>query len=256
MSTLPPHLTRLLLLKVPLMTGKDVHALRRAGIRYMGDDALWKAYKVMPEWSRRTFGTGMRQLVRRIEGKAGIALDGKAGPGVDRVLRKSGAYDAVCDRLLSEYAAAVTFTYCYPHPAQARSTICQGLHETAGLDDNWAYDFCSPGGTYVLAVQAGEVTKVSGRSPSQGADQNVGIFGWSVHYANDVGYRWFSTHYGSLYVREGERLRVGSRIGLVGNWPNDPGRSHTHIGVTSPRGAADAKRTIQRIATGPRITYP
>lgn len=251
-----PHLIRLLSLRAPLMRGKDVHAVRRAAIRFLGDDTAWRAYRVMPEVSRRTFGLGMKQLVRRVEAKAGMAVDGKAGPGVDRILRKTGAYDSVCDELLREYAAAVEFTYCYPHPAQARSTICQELHETAGLDGNWSYDFCCPGGTFVLAVQAGEVTKISGRNPNLGADQAVGIFGYSIHYATDAGNRWFSTHYGSLYVSVGQRLKVGTRLGLVGNWPNDPGRSHTHLGVTSPKGEWDAKRTVEWIAHGPRINYP
>lgn len=238
------------------MRGKDVHAVRRGAIRYLEDDGAWRKYQAMPEWSRRTFGAGMKQLVRRVEAKARIAVDGKAGPGVDRILRKSGAYDGTCDRLLTEYAAAVEFTYCYPHPAQSSSTICQALHETAGLDGNWAYDLCAPGGTFVLAVQAAEIVKISGRNPSQGADQLVGIFGWSIHYATDRGYRWFSTHYGSVGVRAGQRVKVGERIGLVGGWPNDPGRSHTHLGVTSPKGEQDAKRVVEMIAYGPRITYP
>lgn len=108
----------------------------------------------------------------------------------------------------------------------------------------------------MLAVQAGEVTKISGRSPALGADQKVGIFGYSVHYATDSGYRWFSTHYGSLYAKVGQRLKVGTRLGLVGNWTDDPGRSHTHLGVTSPKGEYDAKRTVELVANGPRINYP
>ena len=252
-----PHLVRVLNLTTNgYMTGKDVEAVRRGGIRYLHDDKRWKAYTQMAVASRRTFGPGMKALVKDVQKAAGLVADGKAGPAVDRVLRKSGAYDARCDALLEQYADGILPKWCYPHPQGAVSSVCQGLHVTAGLDRNWAIDFCAPGGTIVVAVVEAEVVKISGRDPSQGADQNVGIFGWNIHYWTPDGYRWFSTHYGSYSVRVGQKLRVGQPVGIVGYWPGNPGRSHTHLGVTSPYGQTDAKRWITRVSAGRRMKVP
>lgn len=248
-----PHLIRVLSLKPMLMRGEDVEAVRRGSIRYLGDDKAWKRYQQMPVASRRTFGPGARALVRRVEEKARLHVDGAAGPAVDRVLRKARAYDAVCDRLLATYQAKQRPRECYPHALGSDSSIGQWLHETAGLDGNWAVDFMAPGGTIVVAVVDAEVVKISGHPPTYVADWGTGIFGWNLHYVSDGGYRWFSTHYGVLTVREGQRLKVGQKVGEVGRWPGDSGRSHTHLGVTSPKGYNDAQRTIGRIAYAPRV---
>lgn len=234
------------------MTGKDVEAVRRGSIRYLNDDRAWAAYMKMPTVMRRTFGTGMRALVKRVEHKARLEVDGKAGMAVDRVLRKSGAYDGVCDALLASYAAS-RVTYCYPHPLGATSTICQGLHQTAGIGGNWAMDFCAAGTTLVLAVMDVEVVKISGHPPDHVVDSSTGIFGWNIHYATRDNYRWFSTHYGEVSVRAGQQLKVGHSVGRVGRWPGNPGRSHTHLGVTSPKGWTDAQRTIEKVAHAPRL---
>ena len=86
-----------------------------------------------------------------------------------------------------------------------------------------------------------------------GAEQTIGIFGWSIHYETAAGYRYFSTHYGLRSVQEGEIVQVGQIIGTVGSWPGDPGRSHTHLGVTSPLGTADAKKRITTISQAVRV---
>lgn len=245
-------LTRLLHLQDPMLVGKDVEAVRRASIRFLDDDLLWEGFKKMPVTQRRTFGPGMKAIVARVERKAKMKADGAAGPAVNRVLEKTGSYDAVCYRLFAEYSAS-RLTRCYPHPQGYVSTICQELHVTAGITGNYAYDFCAEGGTPVLAVVAAEVVKISGHPPDEVIDPKLGIFGWNLHYATDDGYRWFSTHYGSLSVRVGQRLRVGQQVGKVGSWPGDPGRSHTHLGVTSPHGTLDAKSTIVKVANAPRV---
>jgi hypothetical protein len=247
-----PHLIRVLALVKPYLRGQDVEAVRRGGLRYLEDDKGWTAYKQMSVTSRRTFGPGMTDLVKRIERKAGLHIDGKAGASVDRILRVSGGYDGTCYGLLKAYADAQV-TWCYPHPIGATSSICQKLHETAGIDNNMAYDFCAPGGTKVLAVVNAEVVKISGHPPTYVPDPSLGIFGWNLHYVTPTGYRWFSTHYGDLTVRVGQPLRVGQIVGHVGRWPGDPGRSHTHLGVTSPHGRADAAAWIERVAYAPRV---
>ena len=245
-------LERLLYLHDPMLAGKDVEAVRRACIRYLDDDTLWLAFTKMPVVQRRTFGPGMKNLVQRSERRAKIVADGIAGPGLNRVLDKAGAYDATCYRLFAEWKAA-QLTLCYPHPQQYLSTVCQTQHATAGLIGNWAYDFCAPGGTPVVAVVEAEVVKISGHPPDEVIDPSLGIFGWNLYYSTPEGYRWFSTHYGELSVRVGQKLKVGQRVGKVGHWPGEPSRSHTHLGVTSPHGSADAKVWIRRVANAPRV---
>jgi len=140
-----------------------------------------------------------------------------------------------------------TLKMCYPHPKGALSEICQDLHETDGLPGNWAIDFCAPGGTKVLAVERVTILKLSGRDPSSGW-YGPGIFGYSIHYETSTGYRYFSTHYGSrANLKVGQVVEVGQVVGTVGHWPGDPSRSHTHLGVTSPFGEADAKKHITAV---------
>ena len=48
-------------------------------------------------------------------------------------------------------------------------------------------------------------------------------------------------------------IPVGGLIGKVGGWPNDPGRSHLHLGVTAPGGRAKSVARIRRVAAAPRV---
>jgi hypothetical protein len=143
---------------------------------------------------------------------------------------------------------------CYPHPQGALSQIGQGPHATAGLPGNIAVDFMAPGGTKVVAVEDAVIKKLSGRDPSSGANQTIGIFGWSIHYETSSGYRYFSTHYGArspLHI--GQEVDCGQVLGTVGHWPGDASRSHTHLGVTSPLGSTDARKRILEIAASPKV---
>jgi murein DD-endopeptidase MepM/ murein hydrolase activator NlpD len=136
----------------------------------------------------------------------------------------------------------------------AVGSIPSYLHPTAGLLGNYALDWMAVGGTPVYAVEPAKIKKLSGRDPNLGADQIVGIYGWSIHYETPAGYRYFSTHYGSrqasLYV--GKVVEAGEKLGEIGWWPGDPGRSHLHLGVTSPLGIADAQKRIKAVAASPR----
>ena len=142
---------------------------------------------------------------------------------------------------------------CYPHPVGAVSSVCQSLHPTAGLDGNWGIDFCAPGGTPVVAVEKAVVVKLSGHAPTEVIDPGLGIFGWNIHYATAAGYRYFSTHYGTKKCAVGQQLVPGTLLGEVGQWPGDPGRSHTHLGVTSPKSVDDAKARILSVSKAPRL---
>ena len=110
------------------------------------------------------------------------------------------------------------------------------------------------GGTPVVAVERAKITKLSGRDPAFGADQQVGIYGWSIHYQTPLGYRYFSTHYGyRVPLMVGQTVDAGERLGTIGHWPGDPGRSHLHKGVTSPLGERDARKRILAVANAPRV---
>lgn len=157
------------------------------------------------------------------------------------------------DALALKYVRDDALKLCHPIPAGVSVRIGD-LHPTAGLIGNWALDFICKGGTKVLAVEHARITKLSGLDPALGSEDEVGIFGWSVHYETPKGYRYFTTHYGTraaLFV--GQQVDAGQVLGTVGHWPNDPGRSHLHQGVTSPLGTADAKKKMLSIAAAQRV---
>jgi murein DD-endopeptidase MepM/ murein hydrolase activator NlpD len=144
----------------------------------------------------------------------------------------------------------------YPHPSthHGPAPTRSGLHETGGLPDNWGLDFMAPGGTKLLAPEAGTLSRRSGHDPSQGASGAVkDIFGWSVYIETPAGLVYFATHLGAVGVQVGQQLKAGDVVGSVGNWPGDPGRSHTHLGVTHPAGEAAAKDHICNVAAAPRM---
>jgi murein DD-endopeptidase MepM/ murein hydrolase activator NlpD len=142
----------------------------------------------------------------------------------------------------------------YPHPAgkgvyPLNYTAAQGwgLHQTAGLAHNWSIDFMAPGKTEIYAVERGTIWKMSGHDP---ADYKPGssIFGWSVYLMTPDGMMYFYTHMSIRYVRLGQKVNKGYKIGIVGGWPHDSGRSHTHLGCTHPMGDIPSKRAIRNVA--------
>ena len=142
---------------------------------------------------------------------------------------------------------------CYPHPAGPGVVIGQGLHETGGLPGNWAMDFMAPGGWPVLAPCDGTVSRFSGHDPATGTHPPGDVFGYSLYVKDAQGRTYFFTHLGSRSCEVGQRVESGQKLGRVGNWPHDPGRSHTHLGVTSPLGAAQAKARIIAISTANKL---
>ncbi len=164
------------------------------------------------------------------------------------------ALDALAVKLVRDEHATHLVTLVYPHPAHTLSTVCQELHPTEGIPGNWAYDFCAPGDTPVLADFAGVVTKLSGHDPASGTHGPAGdIFGWSTYYVRGDGVEAYVTHQGARFVHVGQRVNLGQMIGKVGWWPHNAGRSHSHVGVSSPHGTADAKRIITAVAHAPRV---
>jgi murein DD-endopeptidase MepM/ murein hydrolase activator NlpD len=125
------------------------------------------------------------------------------------------------------------------------------LHETAGLPGNWALDFMAPGGTPVYSVQDHlTVSRISGHDPKEGV-LDGDIFGWNVYLRSASGVTYFYTHLGQVDAQVGKSVHRGTEIGTVGHWPNDPGRSHTHLGVTHPMGKKAAVARILGVAKAP-----
>ena len=195
--------------------------------------------------------------VHQFTSKGRIA--GFAGP-VDLNLLPGGALKAITiggsaatpapARVLAESKS----TLCYPHPAGSGVTIGQGLHETGGIPGNWGFDFMAPGGWPVLASCDATVTRFSGHDPASGAHTPSGdVFGWSLYLKDGQGRTYYLTHLGSRTCEVGDRVTRGQQIGTVGHWPRDPGRSHTHEGVTAPLGAAQAKARITAISTADKL---
>lgn len=255
MTAQPILIRKIVTAPVPSV-GSDVDGATRALHRFLHTGRLG-AHGDKPQHVRETFGPGKAALAARARREAGLPPGFSVDAALDRVLRKADAYDELARKLVHDYnvahAVPILPRLVYPHAAGGPSTVCQGIHPTAGLDGNEALDFCAPGDTLVVAVIDCQVVKISGHPPSHVIDSAVGIFGWNIHYVSAGGYRWFSTHYGSYFVRVGQKLRRGQAVGRVGRWPNDPGRSHTHLGVTSPHGRADAIRLIQQVAAAPRV---
>lgn len=232
--------------------GKDVEACARAGFRFMDDRAGLRKFDSDPVSVRRTYGVFKVKLFKHVQLKMGLPQTGVVGPDTFARLVKAGAFDDIALKLLEPPKVA---SMIYPHPAKATTAhFIPPIHTTGGLAGNKALDFMAPPGTEVLIVEDAEITRLSGHNPDTGVHGKVGdVFGWNIYYKNRQGYEYFSTHYGERRVEVGMKLPAGSVIGIVGDWPHDPGRSHTHLGITSPKGTEDASERITAVAHSPRV---
>jgi murein DD-endopeptidase MepM/ murein hydrolase activator NlpD len=142
----------------------------------------------------------------------------------------------------------------YPHGEswQGQRPTAAGLHQTSGLSGNIALDFMAPALTPVLAVVRGTITRISGHDPAEGVIGSS-VFGRNVYLLDAAGLSHFYTHLDHLAVKVGARVESGSRIGRVGAWPHDPGRSHTHLGITHPDGKTAARAAILRVSKAKRV---
>lgn len=231
--------------------GSDVEGCKRAVYRYLDESSRWLAFVRSAPLVRSTFGPVFREAVKVAQIRLGVHVDGQIGPATERALRAEHAFDEYADWLLERYALKHPRLF-YPHPAGPGVYVGQGLHQTGGLPGNFAIDFMAPGGTPVLASCAARVTKLSGHPPGTGTHGPGDVFGWSLYLYAD-GRTYYLTHLGTRLVAVGDDVRAGEQIGTVGRWPNDPGRSHLHEGVTSTRGAEDARRRITEIARAPHL---
>lgn len=233
--------------------GKDVEACKRAVYRFLNDGADWDRFVHSIPLVRRTFGPFFKLAVKRAQAKLGLQQTGAIGPRTFEGLMTAGAFDALAEDLLDEYVDEQRIRLCYPHPAGAHLSYGP-LHPTSGIVGNWARDFLAPGGTAVVASYDSAVQRFSGHDPATGLHGAArDVFGWSVYLIDPIGRIGFLTHLGTRTVYVGQRLRAGQKLGTVGHWPRDPGRSHTHEGISSPNGTVDAKDRITDIALAKKI---
>jgi len=176
--------------------------------------------------------------------------DGYPGPG-------KGTYWRPALKLLDEVEASLRVkpvALVFPVAAPRSQVFVGGLHETSGLDGNWALDFICKAGLGIVAVEAGRITRFSGNDPSDdNADRN-GVYGWTTYYETAAGYEYFATHQGRRYptLRPGMRVEAGDLLGYVGDQRFRP--DHLHLGVTSPKGEADAKARIMAVSKAPVVS--
>lgn len=268
----PPTLPRVLDHRLDKMQrGPDVRAFKRITSRALRwpweplewDNAYWDSFALGREGGAvATSGIRgfQRQEWREQAAKQTGVLNDETYQRMRRSIVPTGPnlgeplLDSVAKRLLLEADDMFGgIGMCYPFPVGVDVDICQKLHPTEGLNGNWALDFCANGGSKVVAVEPAKITKLSGRDPDGHWDQQSGIGGWSIHYETTAGYRYFSTHYGSRAVTVGQKVNAGDLVGKIATWPGDPGRSHLHLGVTSPFGIGDAMQRMLDVAKAERV---
>ncbi len=243
-------------LKAP-MVGDDIYGVKRTVYRLLdaGDHKQrLKALEKQPLAMRRTFGAppGFASRVREARIMLGFAPAYFVDQAFWRALAKGGWPDAKAVMLMSRYIEAhPKENLVFPVPMGEYGNVCQYLHETGGKPGNWAIDVCTTANTTIVAVEAGKVTRLSGRPPSQDTNDPSGTYGWSIYFETPAGYEYYVTHLGKQLVTVGNKLEVGDTIGRVGDQAYRP--DHTHYGVTSPHGEADAKKRILAVSRAPRI---
>jgi murein DD-endopeptidase MepM/ murein hydrolase activator NlpD len=124
-------------------------------------------------------------------------------------------------------------------------------HQTAGLSGYPAQDIFGRPGTPALSPVDGVIARLSGSPPSRGAYLGAGgPFGRSIYVTGADGRSYFLTHFGSVAVRAGQRVRRGQVLGTVGDYPGaTPDHIHegvhggaTSTGVNARPAAADAAK--------------
>jgi murein DD-endopeptidase MepM/ murein hydrolase activator NlpD len=158
-------------------------------------------------------------------------------------------------QLMADLLKQTAHPLVYPIANPDFHVIEGGLHETSGLNGNWAIDFICKAGLGIVAVEDATVTRFSGHDPSDDTADKNGVYGWTTYYRSTDGvYTYFATHQGRRYptLRVGMRVKAGDLIGYVGDQRYRA--DHLHLGVTSKRGEADAKKRILAVAAAPRVS--
>ena len=191
------------------------------------------------------------QIVARLKAIEATLKTAKEGYRADRpVWRK--AMDAF--HKLERDLTPPKRTLVFPIAGPDSHVFVGGLHPTGGLAHNWAIDFICKAGLGIVAPEAGTITRFSGHDPSDDHADSIGVYGWTTYLKTPAGYTYFITHQGRRYptVRPGMRVQAGDLLGYVGDQRFRP--DHAHVGVTSPKGDADAKARITAVSKAPRAS--
>jgi len=122
--------------------------------------------------------------------------------------------------------------YRYPFPWRGGpfrlSQGANGQYSHFGAKNRYAMDIAMPEGTPIIAARAGMVVKTENRQTGRGNDPS-GNFVRVLHDDGTMGV-YLHLQKGSVSVREGQRVMVGSALALSGNTGNSSG-PHLHFVV-------------------------
>lgn len=106
-------------------------------------------------------------------------------------------------------------------------------HQTEGLPGYPAIDVFAQAGTVALAPAAGTIDKLSGH-PVTPRVRPGGPYGLSCYLTRADGGRYFCTHFATLSVHLGEKVKKGQPLGTVADYAKATGGitpSHVHLGL-------------------------
>ena len=126
----------------------------------------------------------------------------------------------------------VAQSYRYPLPWRGGpfrlSQGAEGQYSHFGPKNRYAMDIAMPVGTPIIAARAGVVVKVENSQSGRGTDPS-GNFVRVLHNDGTMGV-YLHLKQGSVSVREGQQVTVGSPLALSGNTGNSSG-PHLHFMV-------------------------
>jgi murein DD-endopeptidase MepM/ murein hydrolase activator NlpD len=204
---------------------------RRAGgsVTFEAQNDLYAPVQVELRLSglRNVAGTPLRSISRTIPPRARVTLAtlAPARPG-QPVSGTPGFSYALGDPLTNPAA------YRYPFPwVGGPFRVSQGANGTFshnGPKGRYAIDIAMPEGTPIIAARAGTVVKVENNQSAGGA-QPSGNFVRVLHADGTMGV-YLHLMQGSVAVREGDRVNVGTPLGQSGNTGHSTG-PHLHFVV-------------------------
>lgn len=205
------------------------------------------------------YGAELSAAMKKFQKAEHLTQNGNYARGEYAELRYAKVHDGphkgefALDSLALSYIHKDVLALCYPHPDVAGVFVGQGLHQTTGIFGNWAIDFMAHGGTPILAPERCRIVRFSGHNPNHPPSNGAGIWGLSTYFETTAGYQFFLTHQSARTCKVGQILDVGDQLGVVGSWPGDPSRSHSHLGCSSSKGQTDAKKHITAISQAPKL---